>query len=131
MKTRISAVHHDNRGRLEVIEGLRKDLTNFSRFFIISELDVNSIRGEHAHRTQTQAFFALEGSCTLSIESKEGFGETELRQDGTCYIVPPMTWVVLRQFSDDCKILILSDGDYDQADYIFNLDQFRSSIRGA
>jgi hypothetical protein len=128
MKILVSTVHRDDRGRLEVVQGLRTQLKDFSRFFVLSDMAGNTVRGRHAHRTQTQAFFALAGSCILIIESKEGKKELLLGQDGNCYIVPPMTWVEICQFSPDCQLLVLSDGDYLEEDYIRDYRQFKHAL---
>ena len=129
MEIQTSVIHHDSRGRLEVIQGLRASLRNFSRFFIISDVSEGVKRGSHAHRTQTQAFFVLTGSCLMKAESKDGAHEIQLSQDGRCHIALPMTWVELSGFSHDCRLLILSEGDYDKADYIHDYDQFRIAMK--
>ena len=81
-------------------------------------------RGFHAHRALHELVICAAGSCCVVTD------------DGTsrrCYILdrpeqglhlPPMTWVEISKFTEDCVLLVLASAPYDEADYLRDYDDF-------
>lgn len=55
----------DHRGRISSMNGL--DFSEINRFYVISNKDIELVRGWHGHRTEKKWFYCLKGSFTMAF----------------------------------------------------------------
>lgn len=104
----------DARGRLVVGDVPFK----VERVFWIRDVPAGAIRGAHAHKVQHQALVMLCGSCMLyATDTRDAVG-ARLRAGGPAFYAPPLTWVTLYSFTADAVLMVLTNGVYDESDYI-------------
>ena len=92
------------------------------RIFTIKPSKTASARGNHAHKECQQFILLTCGSCKLEVISNENRSEYLLESGKFGIYVPPLNWVSLSNFSDDCCILVLASLEYDPKDYIYDLN---------
>lgn len=98
------------------------------RVFYLYDLKEGVIRGEHAHRQQSQLIICLTGIIefsTIRHDKKQHFLLTE-PEKGVYF--PPMTWVSIQVVKAPAICLVLSSGQYDPDDYIRNYESFESQM---
>ena len=95
------------------------------RVYYITQLrNPAAVRGRHAHKTLQQAIFCVNGSFRLDLD--DGARQTSLVLD-TEHVgvyMGPLLWHEMRDFSQDCVILVLASAVYDEADYLRSYDAF-------
>jgi UDP-2-acetamido-3-amino-2,3-dideoxy-glucuronate N-acetyltransferase len=99
------------------------------RFFVISEVPHQQVRGEHAHWRLKQLLTCLRGQCTLLVDDGEHQEEIALDSEQRLVYVPPLVWGVQRDFSADAILLVFASERYDAADYIRDHDEFLRAVR--
>ncbi|RAU83623.1 sugar 3,4-ketoisomerase [Pontibacter arcticus] len=85
------------------------------------------VRGRHANKQTEEVLVVLTGQVkveTLMAGSAETF---ILSEPGTGLYLPAMCWVNL-YFSESTIALCMASTDYDEKDYIRDLDEFRKII---
>jgi dTDP-4-dehydrorhamnose 3,5-epimerase-like enzyme len=120
-------VHSDDRGQLVAFESGKDVPFPIRRVFFLYGVPGGEQRGFHAHRTLEVIAVAVSGSCTVVLD--DGAHREELRLDApdTGLFIHPMVWHEMRDFSQDCVLLVLASDLYDEADYIRDYDAFRGS----
>jgi UDP-2-acetamido-3-amino-2,3-dideoxy-glucuronate N-acetyltransferase len=114
----------DDRGSLLPIEF--EDLPFIpKRVFLINNVPVESIRGNHAHYETEQFLFCVNGSIEVILNN----GESE-----NCFIinknqgvlVPKLIWDSQKFLYPNSTLLVLCSTKYDDRDYIFDFNLFKS-----
>ena len=120
---------HDIRGNLSVGE-IGKGLPFLPRrFFVISDVPNDKVRGEHAHRKLKQFLVCLRGRCAIVVDDGRRREEVVLDGPEVGLYVPPMVWAVQYKYSPDAVLLVLASAEYDAADYIRDYDEFLRRVR--
>ena len=96
------------------------------RFFVISDVPDQGIRGEHAHRELHQLLVCLAGSVVAEVSDGATARSVILDVPHVGLHIPPMTWGVQHHYTRDAVLLVLASAEYDAADYIRDLGQFRA-----
>lgn len=118
------ASYIDARGNLTVGEFPSNLPFKVKRFFFISEVPSGGVRGEHAHFKCGQFLVAITGSVRVLLK---GSGQSETHTLNTSELglfIPPMTWGVQYDYSEDCVLLVLASHEFDKEDYITNYESF-------
>lgn len=123
-KTIVLPLTEDLRGRLVFGEYDQHLPFVPKRFFVISEVPMNVLRGEHAHREQHQFLVCLNGSCSVVLDDGEKRMEVVLEHSNIGLYIPPMIWATLYKYSKDAILLVLASGIYQAEDYIRDYDEF-------
>lgn len=115
----------DERGDLTF---LQKDIGipfEIKRIFWTYDLKTLSKRGGHAYKTQNEVICVLSGSAELTIKYKNDKKEklTLNRADQGVYI-PAQVWRHLENFATNTVLLHITDADFDENDYIRDLNLF-------
>lgn len=121
----------DERGSLIAVEA-RKDVPfNIARVYYIFGTKAGVERGFHAHKTLQQVAVAVRGTCTMMLD--DGTEKVEIALDDPAHSVriDPMIWHEMKNFSEDCVLLIFADQAYDESDYIRNYEAFLSAVENA
>lgn len=108
-------VSKDVRGSLCVIENcLGFDLKRVYYIF-----GASGQRGGHAHKITKQALIAVSGSCDVPVFINDNWQSVTLNIPSKCLILAPEDFHYMKNFSDDCVLLILASEHYDKDDYIY------------
>lgn len=96
------------------------------RFFVISDVPDESIRGEHAHRELHQLLVCLAGSVVAEVNDGAVSRSVLLDVPHVGLHIPPMVWGVQHHYTRDAVLMVLASAEYDAADYIRDFAQFRA-----
>jgi UDP-2-acetamido-3-amino-2,3-dideoxy-glucuronate N-acetyltransferase len=96
------------------------------RFFVISDVPDESIRGEHAHRELHQLLVCLAGSVVAEVGDGSKARSVLLDVPHVGLHIPPMLWGVQHHYTRDAVLMVLASAEYDAADYIRDFAQFRA-----
>ncbi|CAA0179541.1 FdtA/QdtA family cupin domain-containing protein [Tenacibaculum maritimum] len=94
-------------------------------FISVPTNDDGAIRGKHAHKNLKQVIICLNGSFTLRLLDR--FGREEelvLSKKNEGIYIEDLTWRELKNFSENCVILVLASEHYSEEDYIRNFEEF-------
>lgn len=115
----------DPRGNLSVIE---KETLPYAikRVYYLYDVPSNSARGGHAHIEQYECLIALSGSFTVVLD--DGFEKKSfvLNKPNKALLIPTGIWRELEDFSSGSVCLVLSSGEFMEADYIREYSNFLS-----
>lgn len=119
----------DIRGNLSVAE-IGKGLPFVPRrYFVITDVPNDKVRGEHAHRKLRQFLVCLRGQCAVVVDDGKRREEIILASPEFGLYVPPMVWAAQYKYSADAVLMVLASAEYDPADYIRDYDEFLRMIR--
>lgn len=119
----------DGRGDLIPIEFGKKEHAydipfDVKRCYYISAPTNNAIRGKHAHRNLEQVIICVHGSFTLRLDDGENSCSLNLNNNYTGIYIKDLVWRELRDFSENCVILVFASQHYDLNDYVTNYRDF-------
>ncbi len=118
----------DKRGSLSVIESLKDIPFIPQRCFWIYGVPSSSTRGNHAHKQQSQFLISIKGKLKVRLK-KQSFEKTYLLNNPDFGLfIPALYWGELFSFSDDCILLVLASGLYDESEYIKDYDNFLENV---
>ena len=112
-----------NSGTLGIIEFSQLSFTP-ERLYWVTDLKPGSIRGNHAHKTLTQAMFVIHGSFNLKLYNGEDETLHTMLPNSHMLYVQPGIW---REFWTDepgSILCVLCDQPFDESDYIRNFDEY-------
>ena len=117
----------DPRGNLSVLE---RDIIPFAikRVYFLYDVPSGAERGGHAHIEQEECIIAVSGSFEVVLND----GDTEkvftLNKPNEGLYVTKNTWRELRNFSSGSVCLVVSSGEFDEADYIRDFNDFKNYL---
>ncbi len=114
----------DERGNLTFFESDCHIPFKIKRVYWIYDVPGGETRGGHAFIKQNEFIIALSGSFDVVLHDGKSESRTQLNRSYLGLYIPGMTWRSLSNFSTNSLALIVSDLDYDPADYIRNFEQF-------
>ena len=97
------------------------------RVFLVKDVPVETTRGNHAHFTTHQFIICITGSIEVGIIDSNGEKTFLLRSGDSAYI-PNLTWDWQKFISIGAEILVFASSQYDPADYITSLEEFKKII---
>jgi hypothetical protein len=117
----------DHRGQLSVLEEGTNMPLSFERLYFVYDVDELTPRGEHAHRSLKQLFFAFGGSYVLTLNDGTSERKVIIDEPSQPFFVVPGLWRKLNKFSSKTTVCaVVCDQKYDESDYIRNFDEFLS-----
>lgn len=81
-------------------------------------------RGGHAFRQTKELIVALSGSFDVVLDDGEKKYRYSLNRSYYGILVPNMMWRRMENFSTNSLALIIASTDYDENDYIRNIEEF-------
>lgn len=113
----------DPRGNLAVIE---KDVLPFTmrRVYYLYDVPSDSRRGGHAHKEQQEFLVALSGSFDVHLDPGDTKEVVTLNKPNKGLLIPKGIWRELDNFSSGAVCLVVSSGEFDEADYIREYNAF-------
>lgn len=94
------------------------------RAYWISGTPSDVERGFHAHKELQQVAVAVAGSCEIELDDGKSKETVVLDSPDKGLFIGSGTWRVIRNFSEDCVLLVFADQLYDEEDYIRDFDNF-------
>jgi dTDP-4-dehydrorhamnose 3,5-epimerase-like enzyme len=98
------------------------------RYFLVFDVQSREVRGEHAHREQSQFLVCVKGSCSMVVDDGATRKEIRLDRPNLGLYLPPMVWGIQYKYSSDAVLLVLASDCYDTGDYIRDYDEFCSLV---
>ncbi len=121
----------DDLGWLIAIEGHKDIPFDIKRTYYIYGTRQGVRRGKHAHHQLQQLMICMAGSCKVLLDDGKQQDEVMLARNDRGLFIDPMVWHEMYDFSSDCVLLVLADGQYDVADYIRDYGAFKTASGNA
>ena len=129
MKERKLKVYKNSTGTLVPIS-LKKDIPFKSKRIFIIHGKKNAVRGNHAHYKCSQFLVPLCGSMIVEYENKIGnFKEYLSLRKKNFLLLKPKTWCKIKFNTNNSKLMVFCDMEYNSLDYIRNYKNFLTLIR--
>lgn len=112
----------DSRGSLLPIEF---DSLPFipKRVFIVNNVPLNDIRGEHSHYSTKQLIICTNGTVKVLLD--DGLTKNEyILYKNQSILINEMVWDAQQFLTDDAEIIVLCSTKYDINDYIIDYNKF-------
>jgi dTDP-4-dehydrorhamnose 3,5-epimerase-like enzyme len=119
----------DDRGSLVAVETQQDLPFELKRVYYIFGTKEGVERGFHAHKNLQQVAVAVRGSCTMVLDDGREKTEVLLSDPTQGLYIGSMLWRVMKNFSEDCVLLVFADQHYTESDYIRNYDDFLNEIK--
>ena len=119
----------DERGSLIAIENGYNTPFDIKRVYYIFDTQLGVQRGFHAHIALKQIAIAVCGQCTFVLDNGVTRTEVTLDNPNQGLMIEGLIWREMKNFSEDCVLLVLASEHYDESDYIRNYDVFLEKVR--
>ena len=121
----------DDRGSLIAVEEGYNTPFEIRRVYYIFDTQKDVQRGFHAHKHLKQICIAVKGSCTFVLDDGESKEEIILDNPNQGLYIENLIWREMKDFSEDCVLIVLANKHYDESDYIRDYDKFLEEIQNA
>lgn len=119
----------DERGSLIAIEGGYDIPFDIKRVYYIFDTKKGVERGFHAHLNLKQVCIAVKGSCTLVLDDGKRREEIRLNKPNKGLFIEGLIWREMKDFSEDCVLVVLASEHYNESDYIRDYDKFLKVVK--
>jgi len=114
----------DTRGSLIALEENYNIPFAIKRVYYIFDTKESVIRGYHAHVNLKQMAIAVKGSCTFILDNGKIREEIKLDNPNQGLLIEGLIWREMKDFSEDCVLVVLASEYYDENDYIRDYQKF-------
>lgn len=97
-------------------------------YYIYNLINHDAIRGKHAHKKLEQVLFCINGSCDIGLDDGTFRQDITLHTPNTGIYLGVELWHTMKNFSDNCILLVLASDFYKKEDYIRDYDEFKNYI---
>lgn len=118
----------DSRGNLSFVENGSQLPFDIARSYWIYDVPGGSRRGGHAFRRNDEVIIALSGALDVVVDNGQERQVFSLTRSFYGLYVPHGIWREMRNFTTNSVALILSSIEYDESDYIFDYELFKSHM---
>ena len=119
----------DPRGNLSVAEQMKDIPFEVSRVYWTYDIPAGSHRGGHAHRHCRELIIAVSGAFSVSLDNGTERETYQLKRPYQGLLVDTGIWRTLDDFSSGAVCLVLAEDPYDEADYIYDYEEYLQSRR--
>lgn len=119
----------DDRGSLIAIEQGYNAPFEIKRVYYIFDTKSGVIRGRHAHKRLKQIVIAVRGSCNFVLDTGSKREDIKLDNPTVGLYIEGLIWREMKDFSEDCVLVVLASDYYDESDYIRDYDRFMAEVR--
>ena len=119
----------DKRGNLSIIEELKNIPFKIVRTYWIYDVPGGEVRGGHAYRRNEEFIVALSGSFDIVLDDGAEKKIFSLNRSYYGLYVPKGLWREMNNFSTNSLALILASIPYDRTDYIYDYNEFKTSLK--
>ena len=114
----------DERGSLAFGEAERHIPFSIRRIFWTYDIQGESIRGDHAHRSCGMVLFPIGGSFDIEIDDGERREVLHMDDASLGVYIPPLVWCRLMNFTRNAACISLASEEYKAEDYIHDYEEF-------
>ena len=118
----------DDRGSLIAIEEGYNAPFDIKRVYYIFDTKKGVERGFHAHINLKQLAIAVKGSCTFVLDDANNRKEIRLTNPNQGLFIKGLIWREMKDFSEDCVLVVLASEHYDESDYIRDYKTFKKEL---
>ena len=118
----------DDRGHLVVVEGLKDIPFEIKRIFYIYGSNSDVVRGSHANRNSEFVLINVSGQSKIKVDDGKQIEIIELNEAHTGLYLNKMIWKEMYDFSPDSVLLVLTNTNYDNKEYIREYDIFIKEV---
>lgn len=93
------------------------------RIFIVSNVPLNEIRGEHSHYVTKQLIVCTNGIVKVLLDDGKFKSEYILHKNQSI-LINEMIWDAQQFLTEDAEIMVLCSTNYDINDYILDYNEF-------
>ncbi len=97
-------------------------------YYIYNLINQKAIRGKHAHKKLEQVLFCINGSCEIGLDDGTNSQDITLDTPNTGIYLGVELWHTMKNFSNNCILLVLASDVYKKDDYIRDYDEFKKYI---
>ncbi len=119
----------DERGSLIAIEKGYNVPFDIKRVYYIFDTKKGVQRGFHAHKNLEQIAIAVKGSCSFVLDDGNQREEKILDNPNQGLYIEGLIWREMKNFSEDCVLVVLASEHYDESDYIRDYNKFLEVIK--
>lgn len=95
------------------------------RIFTVTNVPINMVRGNHSHFKTIQYLLCLKGRIEVILHN--GHNETKtVIEENQGILVPNLIWDSQKFLSDNATLIVLCSTQYDEKDYIFDFNEFKT-----
>ena len=95
------------------------------RVYYAYGIPVHANRGGHAHKSNREVLFCLQGGCTLWLYTPEGEERCyRLEHPARGVLIPEMWWIELGEYIEGTLTLVVASQPYRESDYNRNPEDF-------
>lgn len=116
----------DRRGNLSIIEEFKNIPFKIERTYWIYDVPGGEMRGGHAYRENQEFIVALSGSFDVILDDGKEKKMFHLNRSYYGLYVPKGLWRQMENFSTNSLALIVASTIYNQDDYIYDYQQFKT-----
>ena len=117
-------IYRDKTGNLVPIS-LKDNIPYKSKRIFIIHGKKNYTRADHAHYRCSQFLIPLYGTTIVNYENKKGkFRKILSLKKNNSLLLKPMTWCKINFNSNNSKLMVFCDLEYDPSDYIRDYKKF-------
>lgn len=98
------------------------------RIYTISGERKGSIRGHHAHKKLKQVMVCSHGNIKVQLFDGLKWVEIILDHPSKFLIIKTMLWRTMEWMEENSVLTVLASEEYDERDYIRNLDDFYRTV---
>ncbi len=118
----------DARGSLIAIEEGYNAPFDIKRVYYIFDTKKGVQRGFHAHKNLKQLAIAVKGSCSFVLDDGNQREEKILDNPNQGLYIEGLIWREMKDFSEDCVLVVLASKHYDESDYIRDYQTFKKEV---
>lgn len=118
----------DDRGHLVVVEGLKDIPFEIKRIFYIYGSNSDVVRGSHANRNSEFVLINVSGQSKIKVDDGKQIEIIELNEAHTGLYLSKMIWKEMYDFSPNSVLLVLTNTNYDNKEYIREYDTFIKEV---
>lgn len=119
----------DPRGNLSVIESGITIPFDIRRVFYLYDVPSDSERGGHAHHNAIQLMIAVAGSFDVVLDNGHQKRRFTLNRPYAGLLIPPGYWRTMDNFSAGSVCLVVTNIEYDEADYVREYEDFAAAAK--
>lgn len=93
------------------------------RIFIVDNVPIGSIRGNHAHIKDNQILYCLSGQLEITTTNKIS-KTTTICETGTKVYIPILTWCSIKFLENNSSFMCICSERYDESEYIRDYNKF-------
>lgn len=118
----------DHRGKLISLESYKNIPFDIKRIYYLYNTQKDAERGFHAHINLKQVAVCVSGSCTIEVESLSGKDSYSMNTPNQGLFMEGIVWREIKNFSDNCVLIVLADELYQERDYIREYNLFQKHL---